>query len=67
VRAGGGAAWREVLRGFWAPFEAAVAATGGVSVTEVIDVLDPLIGAHFLPAQVLCLLRPGHIPISRRC
>ncbi len=41
-----------MLRGFWGPFEEAISQTSGVRITEVIDVLDPVIGQHFLPTKV---------------
>ena len=41
-----------MLKDFWVPFEAQVSQTSGISITEVIDVLDPLIGAQFFPPQV---------------
>ena len=50
--AAGQALWKEVLTDFWVPFEALISQTSGISITEVIDVLDPLIGAQFFPPQV---------------
>ncbi|CAL5218790.1 g512 [Coccomyxa viridis] len=47
----GQALWKEVLRDFWAKFEQAVNQTSGVRITEVINVLDPVIGQHFLPLK----------------
>ena len=41
-----------MLKDFWVPFEALISQTSGISITEVIDVLDPLIGAQFFPPQV---------------
>ncbi len=41
-----------MLKDFWVPFEEAVSQASGVSITEVIDVLDPLIGAQFFAPQV---------------
>ncbi|BDA43988.1 DNA topoisomerase 1 [Coccomyxa sp. Obi] len=48
---GGKGAWKDVLRDFWEPFEELVKQTSDVSITEVIDKLDPLIGRHFFPVQ----------------
>lgn len=45
--------WKEVLKDFWVPFEQLIGQTSGISITEVIDVLDPLIGPQFFPAQVI--------------
>ncbi len=50
--AAGQALWKEVLKEFWVPFEQLISQTSGVRITEVIDVLDALIGQHFLPPQV---------------
>ena len=50
--AAGQAMWKQVLKDFWVPFEEAVSQTSGVRVTEVINVLDPLMGQHFFPLQV---------------
>ncbi|EIE25778.1 DNA topoisomerase I [Coccomyxa subellipsoidea C-169] len=44
---GGNGVWKEVLRDFWGPFQQLVQQTSNISITEVIDVLDPLIGRHF--------------------
>lgn len=52
----GQALWREVLKDFWVPFEQLVSQTSGISITEVIDVLDPLIGQQFFPPQVIRIL-----------
>ncbi|CAL8469974.1 g9516 [Coccomyxa elongata] len=49
--AGGKGMWKEVLRGFWGPFEELVKQTSDISITEVIDKLDPIIGRHFFPVQ----------------
>ena len=51
AHAGGGAAWKEVLRDFWVPFEGAVSAAAGIPTKDVVDALDPLICVHFLPVQ----------------
>ena len=51
--AAGKAVWKEVLKDFWVPFEQLVSQTSGISITEVIDVLDPLMGAQLFPPQVL--------------
>ena len=64
-RAGGGAAWKEVLRGFWGPFQQAVTATSGVGMTQVIDALDALVGAHFFPGQASLLV--PHASVLERC
>ena len=45
--------WKEVLKDFWVPFEQLVSQTSGISITKVIDVLDPLMGAQLFPSQVL--------------
>ncbi len=49
--AGGKGVWKDVLRDFWDPFEELVKQTSDISITEVIDKLDPLIGRHFFPVQ----------------
>ena len=41
-----------MLKEFWEAFEQLVSQMRGVRITEVIDVLDPLIGQHFFPTQV---------------
>ncbi|MDJ0389679.1 type I DNA topoisomerase [Roseomonas sp. E05] len=46
---GGRAEWREVMRDFWQDFNAAVAATKDLTISEVIDALDEELGAHFFP------------------
>ncbi len=43
--------WKELLKDFWMPFEQVVSQTLNVSMTEVIDVLDPIIGRQFFPVQ----------------
>ena len=53
--------WREVLKDFWVPFEQLVSETSGISITEVIDALDPLMATQLFPPQVLHgLHRPGY-------
>lgn len=51
LRAGGREQWREVLGGFWGPFRDNLAQVAGVSVTDIIDVLNDQLGAHFFPQQ----------------
>ncbi len=51
ARAGGSERWGDVLQGFWAPFRDNLAQVAGVSMTDVIDVLDARLGAHFFPPQ----------------
>jgi len=46
---GGRAEWREVMRAFWQDFNAAVAATKDLTISEVIDALDEELGPHFFP------------------
>ena len=61
--AAGKAVWKEVLKDFWGPFEQLVSQTSGISITEVIDVLDPLMGAQLFQPQVLhrqrCIVHHG--------
>ena len=45
--------WKEVLKDFWVPFEQLVSQTSSISITEVINVLDPLMSAQLFPSQVL--------------
>lgn len=52
--AGGVAAWKKVLRGFWDPFQQKVSQTSGVSISEVIDMLDGEVCRAFLRPQA-CL------------
>jgi hypothetical protein len=49
ARAGGSERWGDVLQGFWGPFRDNLAQVAGVSMTDVIDVLDERLGAHFFP------------------
>ena len=51
MRAGGREQWREVLGGFWGPFRDNLAQVAGVAVTDIIDVLNDQLGAHFFPQQ----------------
>ncbi|WBV41639.1 type I DNA topoisomerase [Pseudoroseomonas cervicalis] len=46
---GGRAEWREVMRQFWRDFNAAIAATKDLTISEVIDALDEELGPHFFP------------------
>jgi len=46
---GGRAEWRAVMREFWQDFNAAVAATKDLTISEVIDALDEELGPHFFP------------------
>jgi len=48
--AGGHTDWKEMLRGFWGDFKAAVDETKELTITEVIDYLDADLGPHFFPA-----------------
>jgi len=43
--------WKQVLRDFWRDFNAAVADTKDLSITQVIDELDKALGEHFFPLQ----------------
>jgi len=44
---GGRVAWKQVLRDFWGDFDATVAETKDLRVSEVLDHLDELLGPHF--------------------
>jgi len=48
--AGGHVDWKEMLKGFWVDFKAAVDETKELTITEVIDYLDADLGPHFFPA-----------------
>ncbi|WP_375410665.1 type I DNA topoisomerase [uncultured Methylobacterium sp.] len=41
--------WREVLRDFWRDFSAAIGGTKELRVTEVLEALNGLLGAHIFP------------------
>ncbi|GJD32803.1 DNA topoisomerase 1 [Methylobacterium adhaesivum] len=43
--------WREVLRDFWRDFSTAIAGTKELRVTEVLDALNDLLGAHIFPEK----------------
>uniref|UniRef100_UPI0035CB8DBE topoisomerase C-terminal repeat-containing protein n=1 Tax=uncultured Methylobacterium sp. TaxID=157278 RepID=UPI0035CB8DBE len=43
--------WREVLRDFWRDFSAAIGGTKELRVTEVLEALNTLLGAHIFPAK----------------
>ncbi|WP_018043601.1 type I DNA topoisomerase [Methylobacterium sp. 88A] len=43
--------WREVLRDFWKDFSAAISGTKELRVTEVLDALNDLLGAHIFPEK----------------
>ncbi|KQU02049.1 DNA topoisomerase I [Methylobacterium sp. Leaf469] len=43
--------WREVLRDFWKDFSAAIAGAKELRVTEVLDALNDLLGAHIFPEK----------------
>ena len=43
--------WKQVLRDFWADFSAAVAGTKDLSVKQVIEALNEVLGPHFFPAS----------------
>ena len=43
--------WRAVLRAFWRDFSAAVGETKELRVTEVLEALNGLLGAHIFPAK----------------
>jgi len=61
---GGRANWKEVLREFWTAFSDAIGQTQGLSIAQVIDVLDAELGPHFFPAR----LDDAGTPIDpRRC
>jgi DNA topoisomerase I len=48
---GGRVDWKQVLRDFWRDFNAAVADTKDLSITQVIDELDKALGEHFFPPR----------------
>jgi len=48
---GGRRDWRDVLREFWDQFKIAIDGTKDLSVREVLDVLDDVLGPHFFPEQ----------------
>lgn len=41
-----------MLRDFWAPFQRQIADAGKISVREVIDELDALLGPYLFPGKV---------------
>jgi DNA topoisomerase-1 len=43
--------WREVLRDFWRDFSAAIGGTKELRVTEVLEALNGLLGAHIFPEK----------------
>ena len=43
--------WRQVLRDFWADFSEAVGGTKDLRVTEVLDNLNEVLGAHIFPQR----------------
>lgn len=43
--------WKEALRSFWGDFNAAVAGTKDLTITQVIDALDEELGPHFFPPR----------------
>ena len=43
--------WKEVLADFWRDFSAAVDGTKEITFSQVIDVLDESLGAHFFPPK----------------
>jgi DNA topoisomerase-1 len=45
------AQWKDVLRAFWVEFSAAIEQTRELRVTDVIDALDALLGAHVFPPR----------------
>ena len=53
--------WKSVLRDFWLDFSKAVDDTKEVSFSQVVDMLDSHLGAHFFPAD------GGDAEIARRC
>lgn len=44
-------AWRDVLKEFWTGFSGAVDGTKDLRVSEVLDVLDDMLGPHIYPAR----------------
>ncbi|KAK9828106.1 hypothetical protein WJX81_004990 [Elliptochloris bilobata] len=48
---GGREQWRAVLGDFWGPFRDNLSEVTGVSMTDIIDMLDEQLGAHFFPQQ----------------
>ncbi len=43
--------WKEVLRGFWSPFRAAVDDTAELRVADVLEALDRILGPHIFPVD----------------
>ncbi len=47
----GKADWRDVMRAFWRDFNAAIAETRDLKISDVIDALDRDLGEHFFPEK----------------
>lgn len=45
------AQWKEVLRAFWADFSAAIEQTRELRVSDVLEAIDSLLGAHVFPPK----------------
>lgn len=56
-RAGGGAAWKAVLGGFWGPFNSQLGDVSSVPVTQVIDRLNEMVGDQLIGKVRRRLLR----------
>ena len=52
MSAAGDVDWKRMLKDFWEPFDANISEVSPVAVKEVIDVLDAMLGPHFLPPKV---------------
>ena len=48
---GGRLQWKNVLSAFWTDFHALIEETKELRITEVIDVMDDVLGPHFFPTQ----------------
>ncbi|MGB1160227.1 MAG: type I DNA topoisomerase [Alphaproteobacteria bacterium] len=48
---GGRLEWKNVLSAFWTDFHALIEETKELRITEVIDVMDEVLGPHFFPTQ----------------
>ena len=49
-----------MLGGFWGPFRDNLAQVAGVSVTDIIDVLNDQLSAHFFSQQARPVSQKGH-------
>ena len=48
---GGRLQWKNVLSAFWTDFHALIEETKELRITEVINVMDDVLGPHFFPTQ----------------